>query len=134
MRAKSTQLTWPLSQPLRNFTDTGRSDALTTASITLAATPGSFIRALPSPLPVILGAGQPMLMSMRASSPLFSPQMRRAISAIMSGSRPKSCMPQGRSLGAVSMRSVLLPPYFRPLADIISVKVKSQPCSRQMER
>ena len=85
--ATSTQVTAPSSQPLRIFTVTGRSTAFTTASTMRPQRAGSRISALPAPPPVILGAGQPMLMSMKSGryrSASFAP------SAMISGSLPKS--------------------------------------------
>ena len=62
--ASSTAVMVSSSQPMRIFTVTGRLPAaFTTAAAMRPAKAGSFIRALPAPLPVILGAGQPMLMS-----------------------------------------------------------------------
>ena len=75
------------SQPERIFTVTGR-DVASAVALTTAATPaGSRSMALPSPLPVILGAGQPKLMSMN-----WNPQPSRsfAAAAMYRGSLPNS--------------------------------------------
>ena len=62
-RATSTALTERSSQPERIFTVTGRGVASASARTTLPIRAGSRIMALPSPLPVILGAGQPKFTS-----------------------------------------------------------------------
>ena len=111
--ANSRALTWSSSQPLRNLTVTGAELALTTARMTLSAVSIRSMRALPSPFPVILGAGQPMLMSMRASFPWRLSQMNPACSAMMSGSLPKSWTAQGVSPSPMASREPLrleLPP------------------------
>ena len=95
IRASSTALTLPLSQPRRIFTVTGTGEAFTTASAMRAAFSGSRISALPSPLDTILPTGQPMLMSIR-SAPDSSAAMHAA-SAMHPGSLPKICALAGCS-------------------------------------
>ena len=89
--ATSTAVMWSASQPARIFTVTG----LPWLSFTTAATMspqflGSSISLLPAPLELILGAGQPMLMSMKSNLYFW-------ISAVawpmVSGSAPNSCTP-----------------------------------------
>ena len=64
MRATSVALMEAASQPARILTVTGRDTAETTARTISPASLGFLSRALPSPLPVTLRTGQPMLMSM----------------------------------------------------------------------
>ena len=63
IRATSTALTLSASQPERIFAVTGRGVASTSARTTAPIFSGSRIMALPSPLPVIFGAGQPKFRS-----------------------------------------------------------------------
>ena len=85
--ATSTQVTVSSSQPLRIFTVTGKLTAAVTAATILPHSAGSFISALPAPVAVILGAGQPMLMSIKSGCQCST---RFAPSAIVSGSLPNS--------------------------------------------
>ena len=59
----------------------------------------SFIRELPAPVAVTLGAGQPILMSITSGA--FSRDILAA-SAMVSGSPPKSCTAMGRSASVIS--------------------------------
>ena len=95
--AKATALTFPPSQPLRNFTVTGTSTALTTASMMRPASSGSRMSAEPSPLRMTLPTGQPILIS-RMSAPEYASAMGAA-SAMTSGSWPKICTAAGCSSG-----------------------------------
>ena len=81
--AISTALTEFLSQPLRIFTVTGTGTARTTAETIARQSRGLFMRAEPEPLLAILGAGQPILISMKSGS--YSMQIFAA-SAMISGS------------------------------------------------
>ena len=61
--ASSTAVMFSSSQPFRIFTVTGMSTALLTAFIISPAKSGFFIRLAPPPFIAILGAGQPIFMS-----------------------------------------------------------------------
>ena len=96
---------------MRNLQLTGRREAFAAASITAAARGISLISAEPSPLPVILGMGQPMLISIRQISSAYSSAIIFIMSATIWGSLPKSCTAQGRSASQAEMSArVLLPP------------------------
>ena len=89
--AVSTAVTCSASQPARIFTVTGLPPLFfTTASTTRPQRSGSSSRRLPAPEEVILGAGQPMLMSMKSN---WYFRMRPAASPMVSGSAPNSCTP-----------------------------------------
>ena len=97
VRANSTQLQLPMSQPRRNLAVTGTDTAFTTASTMRPALSGSFMSAEPSPLFTIFPMGQPMLMSM-ISAPVCSRAIWAA-SAMHAGSLPKICTAAGCSPG-----------------------------------
>ena len=89
--ATSTAVICSESQPARSFTVTGWPPLFfTTASVTRPQRSGSSMRRLPAPEEVILGAGQPMLMSMKSNSYFW---MSPAASPMVSGSAPNSCTP-----------------------------------------
>ena len=102
--ANSTALTDRSSHPLRNLTVTGTGTARETSRMICPASSGFFIRALPPPLPAILGAGQPMLMSMMSGSWAIDISAARAM---VSGSSPNSWMPPGCSDGPSVKRSAV---------------------------
>ena len=100
--AKSTTLMESLSQPMRIFTVTGTSTALTAASATRAAKSGFFISAEPSPEVTTFFTGQPILISTisaPASATTFAPN------AIASGLEPKICIDTGRSTSSIRNNS-----------------------------
>ena len=126
---------WSSSQPERIFTVTG-SDVAPAVALTTAATPaGSRIMALPSPLPVIFGAGQPKLMSMNWKP---APSNCRAAAAMYSGSLPKSWSPATPSPGSRfrMSRAFWFFPFenIQPLADSISLTAQPAPCSWHKSR
>ena len=130
--AKSTTLMESLSQPMRIFTVTGTSTALTAASATRAAKSGFFISAEPSPEETTFLTGQPILISTisaPASATTFAPM------AIASGLDPKICIETGRSTASIRnnswVRSFL---YLMPMALTISVQTKAAPCSLASKR
>ena len=96
MRATSGALMHVSSQPARILAVTGSRVAFETAETISPIRSGSRISALPSPFPVIFGAGQPKFRSMNSNPALSSSCAARAIS---SGSRPNSCSPAMPSPG-----------------------------------
>ena len=121
------------SQPMRNLTVTGTGTAFLTASTMRAARSGDFMSAEPSPLFAILGAGQPMLISMISQPEISS--ARCALRAMQSGSEPKIWAEAGCSPGARrSSLGVFLSPNSIAFALTISVTVSPAPCSRQIWR
>ena len=97
IRASSGALRSAWSQPIRIFTVTGTSTAFTVASMSLVASPTSFINAEPASWPTTLRTGQPKLISMM-SAPL--PCCSLAASAMLWGSQPTSCIDTGSSIGS----------------------------------
>ena len=116
--ANSTAFTLSPSQPLRNLTVTGTGTARTTARMIASARSGFFISALPAPPEVILGAGQPMLISRMSGE---KSMQRRAAPAITAGSSPNICTAIGRSAPVTSSSSLVLrSDIVSPLALAIS--------------
>ena len=127
----SRKVSSPQTQPVRILTVSGSLVALLTLLMMRPTLSGSFMSALPAPVPTTFFTGHPMFMSIR--SPYSSTSF--AASASISGSSPKSCIPMGRSSGVVLSRSKLLrPSLVSPLTLTISVKVSEAPASRAMSR
>ena len=120
------------SKPALILIVSGLSSASAIFSTILPTSTGSFIRAEPSPLLTTFGTGHPILTSIISNSlseSLF------AISAMISGSEPKSCNASGLSSGTVFIRSsVFLLLYSTALALTISVHISPQPCSLHKSR
>ena len=98
---------WVSSIPLRIFTDTGTfPSAASTTRSTISRKRSRFHgNALPPPLRVTLGTGQPKFMSIwsaRSSSIII-----RAAAAMTCGSTPYSCTDRGDSSGAKVTRSMV---------------------------
>ena len=89
----------PGFSPRRIFTVTGMSTAFTMARTTAAPFSGSASSAAPAPVFMILGTGQPMLMSTMSAPASCT---ARAASAITSGSPPNTWIPMGCSPGTTS--------------------------------
>ena len=121
-----------LSQPSRHLTVTGTPAEDTAARTIASARAGSFISAEPSPLPVILGIGQPMLRSKSCA-----PESATALGAaarMSSGSEPKICAETGDSPPQYKSSAVFRSSNSSPLALTISVTVNGAPQRRQIIR
>ena len=129
--ATSTPVIWSASQPMRIFTVSGVSSpkARRAAATICPQSGGSSSNLLPAPLLVILGAGQPILMSRISNWMPFS-RINRIALAMLSGSAPKSCTAY-RPCGCLSRRSSsdLRSPKFSALALAISLTVHAAPWS-----
>ena len=129
--ATSTPVRWSASQPMRILTVSGVSSpsALRAAATICPQSGGSSSSLLPAPLPVILGAGQPMLMS-RMSNWMPCSLTNRIALAIDSGSAPNSwmtyrpwgCLSRSRARDFSSWK-------FSALALAISLTVQAAPWS-----
>ena len=129
--ATSTPVRLSASQPMRIFTVSGVSSpsALRAAAAICPQSGGSSRSLLPAPLLVILGAGQPILISRMSNRMPFSRTNRIAF-AMDSGSAPNSWMayrPWGCS--SLSSSSDLRSPKFSALALAISLTVQAAPWS-----
>ena len=129
--ATSTPVRWPASQPMRILTVSGvSSPSARRATATICPqSGGSSSSLLPAPLPVILGAGQPILMSSISNRTPFSRTKSIAFSSV-SGSAPKSWMAY-RPWGCLSCKSSrdLRSPKVSALALAISLTVQAAPWS-----
>ena len=129
--ATSTPVRCSSSQPMRILTVSGVSPprALRAAATIAPHSGGSSSRRLPAPLEVILGAGQPMLMSNISKRMPFSRTSKMALASV-SGSAPNSWMaysPWGA--GSLSSAKDLRSPKQSALALAISLTVHAAPWS-----
>ena len=131
-RAISTAFTVRSSQPPRILIVRGTRIAFRRVRRISRAASGSRMRAAPWPLATIFATGQPMLRSIASAPPASS---RRAASARISGSEPRSCIAIGCSSGRYRARATVWPlPWTRARASISSLVRRPAPHSRATSR